>query len=169
MIRAWAVIVFLAACGSGTDVVDDPATYVLSFEVEAEGSTRVDPSIDAGIFLARSEREANRAARRVGIDEVSDMLRSWTRYEDRALIAVVGRSGSDQETRLRVDLVQGPALVSMMMVTARTNPVPEFAPVVPSAPWTVVSVSGDGVSGAHECVLLIDEVELTSPCVPIDA
>jgi hypothetical protein len=158
----------LAGCGSDDISVSDPATYVLRFEVVAEGSARKAPSTDAGIFLARSGAEANRVARQAGIEEVADILRSWTRYPTRSLIALVGKSLLDQGSRLEVDLVEGPALIDDVVVTVRTVPVPELAPSFPSVPWTVVSVSTGQVIGAGNCVLVIDEVELTSRCVPID-
>jgi hypothetical protein len=158
----------LSACGSDDISVSDPATYVLRFDVVAEGNTRKKPSTDASIFLARSNVEAQRIALWIGIEEAADSVRSWTRYRDRSLIALVGRSMVEEGSRLEVDLVEGPALTDEVVVTAHTVPLPELAPDVPSVPWTVVSVSTARVIAANECVLLIDELELTSRCPAID-
>jgi hypothetical protein len=158
----------LGACASDGEVVDDPATYVVDFDVVAEGMVHGDESTGAGILLARSDGEARRAARRIGIDEVSTILRSWTRYPDRALIALVGTGRSGEGSRLEVELVQGPALINEVVVTAHTEPVPQLAPATASVAWIVLSVQRGQVDAATECVLVLDGRDLPSPCVPIE-
>jgi hypothetical protein len=94
------------------------------------------------------------------------MLQSWTRYNGRALIAIVGKGRPNEGARLHVDLVEGPALIDLVTVTARTEPVPQFAPGPASVPWIVVSVRADRVAGATECVLRLDGEDISSPCRP---
>lgn len=155
----------LSACGPEDLSVEDPATYVAQFEVVMQGLSSA-ITTDPTIHLARSKHEAKRAVRRIGIEEVAQVLESWTRYRDRALIVVVGTNQPDDGSRLHVDVVHVPALISEVMVTARVDPGPTPAPP-DSVPWTVVSVSADEVDPARECVLRLDEVEVTSSCVPI--
>jgi hypothetical protein len=156
----------LGACAS-EEVVDDPATYVIDFEVVAEGIAQHDEAARARILLARSGMEGDRAARRIGIDEVATILRSWTRYRALALITLVG-SPSGGGSRLQVELVQGPALIDEVAVTARTEPLPELSPDPPAAPWVVLSVQGGEVEAATRCILRLDGEDLTSRCAPVE-
>lgn len=142
----------------------DPETFPLRFSVIDEGTDTSSDMLSPAVFLTRTEREAEWAARRVGIEEVARILASWSDYQGRALIVILGRSQPDASLRVRVEEVRGPAFGSAVVVTAHTEGGAEPASVARSVPWTVVSVFAGDVAAADECRLDVDGVKGESRC-----
>jgi hypothetical protein len=143
----------------------DPATFRTTFEVVAEGNALVSEPADPSMFLARTKREGQRAARRAGIDEIAELLASWTDYRNRALIVVLGNSLADANARLLVERLDAPAFSELTIVWARLDTAPEPASPVQSIPWLVVSAPAQDVLPTEECVLRIGREEVRSRCV----
>lgn len=157
----------LAACGEeGTGSA--PADRVtVPWEVEGSGIEPAGPVIDPSVILIRDERAVETAAANAPAEGAARRVRSWDRYEQRALLVVYGGTVSDAGHRVEVDgfALDGDRLIISAELTTR-----DPALQVVSIPWTAVSVDANLVARAETCALTLDGRQIPdaacSPAIP---
>ena len=170
MNRWWAAVVSviaLAACQPAEELHGDPATIRAPFEVLFAGRVRSMARAIPSISVARTPRDGQRIARRIGIGDAAGILRSWSDYEVRALITVAVGDGSGSGSQLRIDEVRTPALLSQIEVTASVVPASTPESSEPTVLWTILSISAGRVPPEVECSLTVGAESTTTQCLPI--
>lgn len=173
MRRAAAVLAALALVGCGqADGPEAPGAGSPSvapspgFEVEGSATEPAGPVIQPSLVLVRDARIAEVAAANAPAEGAAELLRSWGRFDERALIAVYGGTVPDAGHSIRVDGVAVDDDGRHLTVSGALVADDPAAQVV-SIAWAVVSVDADLVARAELCALALEGREaLDAACSP---
>jgi hypothetical protein len=168
MRRAAAVLAALALSGcADADGPESPSAGPSpGFEVEGSGTEPAGPVVDPSMVLVRDARTVEAAAANAPAEGAAEVIRSWDRWDERALIAVYGGTVPDGGHSVRVD---GVALnEDGRHLTVSGSLVAEDPAIqVVSIAWAVVSVDADLVARAELCALALEGREaLDAACSP---
>lgn len=105
------------------------------------------------LLLGRTPSEAGRRAGRSPVSEPANILRSWDRYPQRALAAVIASPQPDAGFTVEIEAVSVTRGGTRLLVFARIRDSRGPAAQAISVPWAVVSVDGGATALVERCIL----------------
>lgn len=150
---ALVLAVSLAACAEQEAVDGGGDGGGVAYEVEARGTEPAGPVVEASVAVASDAAEGRSSAARAPVEGAAEILRSWERWGERALVAVYGGTQPDAGYRLRIDDV---SIAETELIVSGTMLRDEPAAQVLSIPWAVVSVEADAAAAVERCTLALE-------------
>lgn len=139
------------------------------FELEERGTEPAGPMVEPSLVLVRDPRQAESAAANAPADGAAELIRSWDRFDERALLVVYGGTVPDGGTSVRIDgvsLDEDGRYLTVAGALVADDP----AIQVVSIAWAAISLDADLVARAETCALALEEREqpdnACSPAIP---
>lgn len=163
------VLTTLVACADADAPGGLGAARSPGFEVEERGTEPAGPRVEPSVVLVRDAAQAEAAAANAAAEGAAELIRSWDRFDERALVVVYAGTVPDGGTSIRVDDVSLSDDGRHLAVTGALEADDPAIQVISTA-WAAVSVEADLVARAETCALALEGREAPdaacSPTIP---